>query len=97
LVYLLVLLIPNSYTIICKIKTNYMRQNAGLFTQHVSVTSMPIFRSTIVSTAFWCPNLENRLGFVALGCSMCVLLRGCDPTGKRLTWNVYKDSIRTAQ
>jgi hypothetical protein len=35
-----------------------MRQNAGLLTQHVSNISMPIFRSTLVSTAFWCPNLS---------------------------------------
>jgi hypothetical protein len=33
-----------------------MRQNAGLFSQHVSRIIMPIFRSTLVSTAFWCPN-----------------------------------------
>jgi hypothetical protein len=26
---------------------------------------MPIIRSTIVSSAFWCPNLESRLGCVA--------------------------------
>jgi hypothetical protein len=32
-----------------------MRQNASLLTQHVSSISVPIFRSTIVSTAFWCP------------------------------------------
>jgi hypothetical protein len=36
-----------------------MQQNAGLFSQHVSSIIMPIFRSTLVSTAFWCPNLEN--------------------------------------
>jgi hypothetical protein len=54
-----------------------MRQNAGLFTQHVSGTSMPIIKSTIVSSAFWCQNLESRLGCVALGCQVCVLLRGC--------------------
>jgi hypothetical protein len=36
-----------------------MQQNAGLFTQHVSSIIMPIFRSTLVSTAFLCPNLEN--------------------------------------
>jgi hypothetical protein len=35
-----------------------MRQNAGLLSRHVSRISMPIFRSTIVSTAFWCPNLQ---------------------------------------
>jgi hypothetical protein len=35
-----------------------MRQNAVLLTQHVSSISMPIFRSTIVSTAFWGPNRE---------------------------------------
>jgi hypothetical protein len=34
-----------------------MRQNTGLLTQHVSSISMPIFRSTLVSTAFWCPKL----------------------------------------
>jgi hypothetical protein len=34
-----------------------MRQNAGLFTQHVSSIIMPIFRSALVSTAFWYPNL----------------------------------------
>jgi hypothetical protein len=32
-----------------------MRQNAGLLSQHVSSTSMPIFRGTIVSSAFRCP------------------------------------------
>jgi hypothetical protein len=36
-----------------------MRQDAGLLTQHASSTIMPIFRSTLVNTAFWCPNLEN--------------------------------------
>jgi hypothetical protein len=36
-----------------------MQQNAGLFSQHVSSIIMPIFRSTLVCTAFWCPNLEN--------------------------------------
>jgi hypothetical protein len=36
-----------------------MQQNAGLFPQHVSSIIMPIFKSTLVSTAFWCPNLEN--------------------------------------
>jgi hypothetical protein len=36
-----------------------MQQNAGLFSQHVSSIIMPILRSTLVSTAFWCPNLEN--------------------------------------
>jgi hypothetical protein len=36
-----------------------MQRNAGLFSQHVSSIIMPIFRSTLVSTAFWCPNLEN--------------------------------------
>jgi hypothetical protein len=35
-------------------------------TQHVSGTSMPIIRSKVVSYAFWCPNLEGRLGCVAL-------------------------------
>jgi hypothetical protein len=50
-----------------------MRQYAGLLTQHVSGTSMPIIRSTIVSSGFWCPKLESRLGCVALGCQMCVL------------------------
>jgi hypothetical protein len=30
-----------------------MRQNAGLLTQHVSSIITPIFRSTLVSTAFW--------------------------------------------
>jgi hypothetical protein len=35
-----------------------MQQNAGLLSQHVSSTSMLIFRSTIVSSIFWCPNLE---------------------------------------
>jgi hypothetical protein len=44
-----------------------MRQNAGLLTQNVSGTSMPIIRSTIVSSAFWCLNPESRLGCVALG------------------------------
>jgi hypothetical protein len=43
-----------------------MQQNAGLLTEHVSVTSMPIIRITIVSSAFWCPNLESHLGCVAL-------------------------------
>jgi hypothetical protein len=38
-----------------------MRQNAGLLTQHVSGASMPIIRSTLVSSAFWCPNLEKKL------------------------------------
>jgi hypothetical protein len=54
-----------------------MQQNVGLLTQHVPGTSMPIIMGTIVSSAFWCPNLESRLGCVALGCEMCVLLRGC--------------------
>jgi hypothetical protein len=36
-----------------------MRQNVGLLTQRVSSISMPIFKSTIGSTAFWCPNLEK--------------------------------------
>jgi hypothetical protein len=36
-----------------------MQQNVGLFSQHVSSIIMAIFRSTLVSTAFWCPNLEN--------------------------------------
>jgi hypothetical protein len=45
-----------------------MRQNAGLLTQHVSGNSMPTIMSTTVSTAFWFPNLESRLGCVALGC-----------------------------
>jgi hypothetical protein len=64
---------------LCKIQTNWMRLSAGLVTQHVSGTSMPIVRSTIVSSAFWCPNPESRLDCVALGCYMCVLLRGCGP------------------
>jgi hypothetical protein len=34
-------------------------KNAGLLTQHVSGTSMPIIRSTIVSSAFRCLNLET--------------------------------------
>jgi hypothetical protein len=62
-----------------------MRQNFGLLTQHVSGTSMPIFRTTIVNSAFWCPNLESRLGCVALGCEMCVLLGECGPT--RITFS----------
>jgi hypothetical protein len=41
-----------------KEKTNLMQQNAGLFTQHVSSIIMPIFRSALLSTTFWCPNLE---------------------------------------
>jgi hypothetical protein len=45
-----------------------MRHNTGLLTQHVSGPSMPIIRNTLVSSAFWCPNLESRLGCVALGC-----------------------------
>jgi hypothetical protein len=53
---------------LCKIKSNQMRQNAGLLTQHVSGTSMPIIRSTIVIPACWCPNLESCLRCVALGC-----------------------------
>jgi archaellum component FlaF (FlaF/FlaG flagellin family) len=36
-----------------------MQQNAGLFSQHVSSIIMPIFSSTLVSTALWCLNLEN--------------------------------------
>jgi hypothetical protein len=44
-----------------------MRQNVGLLTQHVSGTCMLIIRGKIVSSAFWCPNLEIRLGCVALG------------------------------
>jgi hypothetical protein len=36
-----------------------MRQNSGLLTQHVSGTGMPIIKSTILSSAVWCP---NRLG-----------------------------------
>jgi hypothetical protein len=36
-----------------------MRQNVGLLTQHVSSISTPIFKNTLVSTAFWCPNLEK--------------------------------------
>jgi hypothetical protein len=43
-----------------------MRQNAGLLTQHVSSTTMPIFRSTNVSTAFWCPNQKAELTIVLL-------------------------------
>jgi hypothetical protein len=49
--------ISKFHYLLCKIKTNYMRQNAGLLTQHVSSIIMTIFRSIIVSTAFWGPNL----------------------------------------
>jgi hypothetical protein len=69
-------------------------KNAGIFTEHVSGTSIPIFTCTLVISAFWCPNMQRRRGCVALGCvalgcvaqgcvaqgcSMCVVLRGCGP------------------
>jgi hypothetical protein len=38
-----------------------MQQNAGLLTQHVSSIIMPIFRSTLLSTAFWCPNGHTNI------------------------------------
>jgi hypothetical protein len=42
-----------------------MPKNAGLLTQHVSGTSMPIIRNTMVNSAFWCSNMESRLGCIA--------------------------------
>jgi hypothetical protein len=50
-----------------------MQQNAGLFSQHVSSIIMPIFRSTLVSIAFWCPNLENMNSEVWSTSVVCML------------------------
>jgi hypothetical protein len=41
-----------------------MQRNAGLFSQHVSSIIIPIFRSTLVSTSFWCPNLDQTSLFI---------------------------------
>jgi hypothetical protein len=38
-----------------------MRPNASLLTQHVSSIIMLIFRSNLVSTTFWCPNLGQNM------------------------------------
>jgi hypothetical protein len=51
-----------------------MRQNSGLLTQHVSSIIMPIFRSTLVSTALWFPNLENMKSEVCSTSVVCMLL-----------------------
>jgi hypothetical protein len=40
---------------------------ADLLTQHVSGTNMAIIRSTNSEFRFWYPNLESRVGCVALG------------------------------
>jgi hypothetical protein len=50
-----------------------MQQNAGLFSQHVLSVIIPIFRSTLVSTAFWGPNLENMNSEVWFTCVVCIL------------------------
>jgi hypothetical protein len=50
-----------------------MQQNAGLFSQHVSSIIMPIFRSALVSTDFWCPNLENMNSVVWSTSVVCML------------------------
>jgi hypothetical protein len=50
-----------------------MQQNVGLFSQHVSSIIMPIFRSTLVSTAFWRPNLENMNSEVWSTSVLCML------------------------
>jgi hypothetical protein len=58
-----------------------MQQNAGLFTQHVSSIIMPIFRSTLVSAAFWCPNHPTTTTFYGLVHVGCVVMKMADGQG----------------